>query len=351
MLEQSEIPHYLLSLGLVKPRAVLEEDLAVVDASRRNCVFIATTRDGPTYVVKQAGPRSAPTLEHEAAVLRALAQVPRLAGHVPEVVDHDADAARLVLRSPGGARDWVEHHGSGRFPRVPARALGRVLAALHRIPADGVADLPTGFDRMWGLSLPEPPHERLLDLSAGAQDLVARLQASSSTCDRLRELRDGANDDELVHGDLRWDNCLVVAAPGSRRRTRVLLIDWELAGRGPAAFDIGTVLAEYLRVWVGSIPIVAPSDPGRLASQARHPLWRMQPAIEAFWSGYRRANPRAPTLRRVIELAAVHVLQTAVERAQGLTAPSAHVVTLVQLADNLLREPEDAALSLLGLRV
>src|SRR3954449_7561099 len=108
MLDQSEIAHYLLSLGLVKPSAVVEGDLTIADASRRNCVFIATTRDGPTYVVKQAGPRSAPTLEHEAAVLRALAQAPELAGHVPEVVDHDADAARLVLRSPGGAHDWVE---------------------------------------------------------------------------------------------------------------------------------------------------------------------------------------------------------------------------------------------------
>jgi hypothetical protein len=39
-----------------------------------------------------------------------------------------------------------------------------------------------------------------------------------------------------------------------------------------------------------------------------------------------------------------------VERAQGLAAASAHVVTLVQLADNMLRDPEDAGLSLLGLR-
>ena len=59
MLGHSQIAHYLLSLGLLKPRAVVEDGLTVVDASRRNCVFIATTRSGPTYVVKQAGPRSA----------------------------------------------------------------------------------------------------------------------------------------------------------------------------------------------------------------------------------------------------------------------------------------------------
>jgi hypothetical protein len=143
---------------------------------------------------------------------------------------------------------------------------------------------------------------------------------------------------------------VAVAAPGSRRLTRVLLVDWELAGRGPAGFDVGTVLAEYLRLWVGSIPIVEPSDPGRLVDHARHPLWRMQPAIEGLWSAYQRASSRPPTLRRVIELSAVSLLQTAAERAQGLAVASAHVVTLMQLADNMLREPEDAALSLLGLR-
>jgi aminoglycoside phosphotransferase (APT) family kinase protein len=350
MLEQSDIAHYLLSLGLVKPRAVVEENLTIVDASRRNCVFLAAVRGGPTYVVKQAGPRSARTLAHEAAVLRVLAEATALAAHVPTVVHHEPQAARLVLRTPGDARDWDEHQGAGRFPRIPARILGRVLAGLHRIPADEVEGRPPGVDPMWGLSLPEPPHELLLDLSVGAQDLVARLQGSHALCDRLDALRSAGSDGALVHGDLRWENCLAVPAPGSRRRTRLLLVDWELAGRGAAGFDIGTVLAEYLRSWVGSIPIVDPGDPGRLVARAGHPLRRMRPAIQAFWSAYGLANPQRPTLRRVIELAAVRVLQNAVERAQGLARSSAHVVTLVQLADNMLRHPDEAALGLMGLR-
>jgi hypothetical protein len=127
-------------------------------------------------------------------------------------------------------------------------------------------------------------------------------------------------------------------------------VDWELAGRGAAGFDVGTVLAEYLRVWVGSIPIVDPTDPGRLMARARYPLARMHPAISAFWCAYRAAAPAGPALRRVMELAAVRLLQTAVERAQGLAAPSPHVLTLVQLADSTLRDPEGVALFLLGLR-
>ena len=350
MLEQSDMAHYLLSLGLVKPRDIVEGDFSVIDVSRRNCVFLAKRRAGRTYVVKQARPRTAHTLAHEAAVLRVLADVPDLAGQVPTVVHHEREAARLVLSTPAGARDWTEHHSSGRFPRVPARVLGRVLASLHRLPAEGMEELPPGVERMWGLSLPEPPLELLLRLSAGAQDLVARVQASRTMCDRLAELREWDSGRGLVHGDLRWDNCLVVAAATSGRRTRVLLVDWELAGAGAAGFDVGTVLAEYLCAWVESIPIVDPADPGRLVFRARLPLWRMRPALHDFWSAYRRSNPESPTLRRVVQLAAVRILQTAVERAQALTFPSAHVVTLLQLADSLLENPDDAALGLVGLR-
>ena len=129
-----------------------------------------------------------------------------------------------------------------------------------------------------------------------------------------------------------------------------MLIDWEVAGPGPAAFDVGTVLAEYLAAWIESIPIVEPADPGRLVARARHPLDRMRPAVHDFWSAYRAADPLCPALRRVIELAAVRLLQVAVEHAQRLSAPSAHVVTLLQLADNMLRDPEEAALALLALR-
>jgi Ser/Thr protein kinase RdoA (MazF antagonist) len=350
MLGHSQIAHYLLSLGLLKPRAVVEDGLTVVDASRRNCVFIATARSGPTYVVKQAGPRTALTLEHEAAVLRVLADAPELAGQVPAIVHEDRDMALLVLRTSAGGRDWREHHKAGRFSVAPARALGRSLAALHRHALDGIGDQPTDAERMWALQFAEPPLELIRDLSAGAQDLVARLQANPEMMDRLTRLREHDHPDAFVHGDLRWDNCLAIAAPGSRRRMRTFLIDWELAGRGEAALDVGTVLAEYLSAWVGSIPIVEVATPGRLLSQAKHPLKRMQPATDAFWSAYREQSSTPPVLRRVLELTAVHLVQTAVERAQVLWAPSGHVVTLLQLAENILLEPERAAHALLGLR-
>jgi aminoglycoside phosphotransferase (APT) family kinase protein len=344
-LEHSHVGHYLLSLGLVNPRAVTEEDLTVSDVSRRNTVFLATTSHGPTYVVKQAGLGTAESLAREAAVLRALAQIPALAELAPVLVHYDDAAVRLVLRSPPDAIAWAEQP---RPPQLAAGALGRALAEVHAARPE-LGGTPHAVDRLWGLSLPEPPLERLRDMSAGALDLLALVQDSRELCDRLRRLHDDAGDDAFVHGDLRWDNCMALPAPGSRRRTRVLLIDWELAGRGRRAEDLGTALGEYLRLWVGSVPIVNASDPGRLVGRARHPLDRLQPAMRALWAGYRCVSTRPVALRRVTEMAGVRLLQAAMEYAQGLVTVTAEVLTLLQVADNVLRTPDAAAWGLLGL--
>jgi thiamine kinase-like enzyme len=189
----------------------------------------------------------------------------------------------------------------------------------------------------------------LLDLSAAALDLLSRVQAHELVCTRLRELREAVSADALVHGDLRWENCMLVAAPGARRRTRVLLVDWELGGLGPAAFDIGTALAEYLIAWVASIPMPDPHDPSRFAEHAGHPLAQMQPAVHALWRTYCSARTRPPALARVVDLAAVRLLQAALERARQADELPAHAVVLAQVAAHLLRDPEGTALALLGL--
>src|SRR3954453_22621923 len=103
-LKQSQVAHYLVSLGLVNPRAVVEEDLVITEVSRRNTVYLVTSSEAEAYVVKQGAAATAAALANEAAVCGALAGAPELRGVVPELAHHDPSAARLVLRSPAGAQ-------------------------------------------------------------------------------------------------------------------------------------------------------------------------------------------------------------------------------------------------------
>jgi aminoglycoside phosphotransferase (APT) family kinase protein len=347
VLEHSQVAHYLLSLGLVNPRAVIEEDLTVTDVSRRNTVFLATSARGPSYVVKEPGPAGAATLAREAAILTGLARAPALAGLIPELVHYDEAAVRLVLRSPPGALDWGRQR---RFSPLTARALGRALAAVQTVRLE-VEPLAGDDERLWGLSLPEPSLARVRSLSAGALDLLSRVQADRDLCDRLSMLRDEVSDPVFIHGDLRWENCLAVPCARGRRRTRVLLIDWEHAGPGWPELDLAAALAEYLRTWVDSFPAVQPeSDLSRLDAGARRPLAAMQAAMLALWLEHRRATSQRVGMLRVTELAAVRLLETAFEYAGGAPFVTGHVIVLMQVAANMLQAPGYAAWNVLGLR-
>jgi aminoglycoside phosphotransferase (APT) family kinase protein len=242
----------------------------------------------------------------------------------------------------------------GRFSTVLARASGRALASLHRMPPAAVGARPGGLDPAWHLSWHRPWLRQFFELSFAGIELLRLVQGSDELCGVLDDLRGSWRAETLIHGDVRWDNWVAPPATASGRRTRVILLDWEVAGPGDPCLDIGAFLAEYLSAWVHSIPIVDSCDPGRMLRHARRPLDRMQPAIQAFWTAYcRTSNQHAhgTALARAVQFAAARLLQAAVEESAADSELRAHTVAALQLAVNIVQRPGDAAARLLGLPV
>ena len=149
----------------------------------------------------------------------------------------------------------------------------------------------------------------------------------------------------MVHGDVRWDNCSP-SRRGSRRWTKLELIDWELCESGDPAVDVGAFLGEYLRAWVAVDPDRRPPRSGPLRAR-RVPLRRMRPAVGAFWrpmpatGGFAGGAGRdAPA---VVRFAAVRLLMAAFEEAQALGELRPGVLALLPLSQNVLRRPDEAA--------
>jgi hypothetical protein len=185
-------------------------------------------------------------------------------------------------------------------------------------------------------------------------ELVRLLQGSPELCERLEALNESRDDVAIVHGDLRPNNCVVFPRLRAVRRTRIALVDWELARRGDPHVDLGAVLGEYLQVWLWSISVFDGSDLGQAPRHARHPLEAMQPAIRAFWRSYvdacrdQGAGPR-PSLRRAVEFSAARLVEVAFERAQSDSALDPRSGLALQLALNVLGRPTEAAVHLFGL--
>ena len=112
----------------------------------------------------------------------------------------------------------------------------------------------------------------------------------------------------LTHNDLKLDN-LLLHLEGFRdlpetessglplSDTSVIpepvirLIDWEQWTWGDPAFDLGTLLASYLRFWLNSIPMNTVMDLETALQLAVYPLDQLQPSLVALVQSYFRSFP------------------------------------------------------------
>jgi aminoglycoside phosphotransferase (APT) family kinase protein len=359
VLALDDVAAYVLDCGLVKPEAIVDGGLTVTDLSRRNKVFLVTADVGRCFVLKVAAPEHGDAITREAAVLACLrdaASGRRLLAHIPRVAADDRANGVLVLETTRTAHDFMHHHkrhARGRFSVALARDVGRLLADLHGLPASLLDDLPGAEPRGWGSRLHRPALEAVSDAGFATLELLRLVQGFDALCSGLEALARQPFQLTPIHGDVRWANLVAPAGSGGRR-DRAVLIDWELACAGDPCIDVGAFLADYLRAWVQSIPIVDPRAPGRLLDRARAPLSRMQPALRGFWDGYARGSGRAGPdlarfLRRCTSYAAVRLLEGAYEEVHDASTLRPTVLHELQLCANLLSRPDDAAGLLLGL--
>jgi thiamine kinase-like enzyme len=331
MLTRPEVVPYLLRRGLIGAESVVDGDLTIVDASRRNHNFGILRKRGKSYLLKQgtdAGRKE--TIANEALVYSSL----RLDPYLPRLVHYDSDEHVLVLEYLTDARDLHDHQiRTGRFSTRLASSIGRALRALHR---KEWRDEFFVHQPPWVLSIHRPSLETLCDTSGGNLQVIKIVQQYPEYCELLDALRAEWRTDAFIHFDLKWDHCLVSS-------TRLKIIDWEIAGVGDADWDVGSVFSAYLNSWLLSIPITgeAPS-----LQYARYPLETIQPALRAFWRSYAQDNER---LLRAVRYAAARLTQTAYEQLQTASDIVGTAVCALQLGLNILRRPADAARDLLGI--
>ncbi len=336
MLEQHEVAAYLLKRRLVSRRAIVAGRLHVSDVSSRNRNFRVSGGPGESYLLKQGiAADSAHSLRNEVALYRRLSGAGAAgANAVPRLHGYDRRRGILILEWIAGGTDLDALHGRrGRCPAVLAAAQGRALAAIHAVARDGEA---LREDPPWVLALHRPPLEALRYLSAASVTLVRHLQADERLGAAFDALREGWRPDVLVHRDVKWANCIAHPRPGGVRPTRIRLVDWEMAGWGDPAFDVGSALSDFAAFGLDA-------GPGAV-----------RPAAAAFWDAYVRAcglgdAAAVALLERSVRFAGARLVQSAYEHTQETTVMSPRVLRLVDLARELLLPGGPAARDVLGL--
>lgn len=360
---------YLLERGLVSVGSILEGDLAVVSVARRNRNLRVERGDGPGYLIKQPdGPVQGTqhTLWREAAFFDLCQREPSLAEVreiVPRLLYFDPQGPLLafeLLEKPANLWDRYSAADAARFPVATARATGRALGTVHRVlrPFARTDDPRLGFlaqGTPWVLRVHKPGPELLSSLSQANYQTLRILQTQeglSQSLDRVGRLWTA---ETVIHGDIKSDNVLVLpSTDGDSAEPPVRLVDWELVQTGDPAWDVAGALQDFILFWVFSMPFDGGVDPERLAAEARYPLASLQPAMRAFWRGYRAGAGLWPeagnaVLARAVPFSAARLIQSAYELAHDAATLPAYSALLLQICANLLRDPEAGQVELYGL--
>ena len=347
-----------MSSGLVPAADIVEGNFAVMETGRRNRNFKVLRESAPGLFVKQAKSLEAQataTLWREAAFASRVQTDPAyggLAQLMPQLIRYDPSRHAIVSNLIDGAESAGEYQGRKReFPGEIATALGRALAHIQRFgPAlAGDPHLRTALPRQvpWVMTLDRSGIAFLGSTAPLGPQLVAELQQMPDFLALLAALRREWHQDTLMHGDMKWDNCLVRGGAGT---LEMMIIDWELVDIGDAAWDVASIFKEYVvtalfALIAASQNPAAPPDPDWLAS--------VRPAARQFWKSYAAAlslspEQSRPLLDRAIRFTAPRLVISVLEYLSILPNDTTTMKAMLQVAVQLLTAQQLMTANLLG---
>jgi thiamine kinase-like enzyme len=355
MLNQHEVVPYLLSRDLIGAQCVVDGNVAVIDNSRRNRNYRIISPDG-CYLLKQAvGSDRIETLSREAVIykqLRSASQKNGIATHLPRFCAYDSEQHILILELIQYAETLREQQQRlGRVCSLSAEKTAHALAALHR--ANLSLKEKTTTSRASVLSLHQPSLPSYRTVSRGALQLVEIIQKQKGLTEHLDRLRHEWQPSGFIHGDIRAENFLI-PVPVARSKRSVKIVDFEFAGVGDTAWDVGSLLSEYLSFWLFSFPVMTATHLDRFIHLADCPLEMIQPSVRSFWTQYVQCmalhdSKSDQFLLRAVKFSALRLFVMAFEMGPALSAVNTYILSLVQVGMNILAQPEKAAAELFGI--
>jgi hypothetical protein len=168
----------------------------------------------------------------------------------------------------------------------------------------------------------------------------------------------------VIHDDPRFANFLLMDAASLTaklsnrsselpRQARLQLIDWEKWKWGDPAYELGKVVANYLNLWLQSLPVSANMDLADALNQASLPLAAVQPSTGALVEAYLGNFPQILThqpdfLVRLTQFAGLGLIRQ-VQIYISQKSPVGNIeMAMAQVAKSLLCQPEASISTVLG---
>ncbi|BAY76747.1 aminoglycoside phosphotransferase [Nostoc linckia NIES-25] len=376
-LSSHNVIQYLQNAGLCNSEGGSDK-FDLPGSSKKNFNLVVTLADNRKLLLKQERNVTSEDQPHELfkewlfhqllqqfPVFGNASAMPTAVNHAPLVVHFDEENSILVRNY---LSDYLElgtvYHNNEIFPPEIAYAIGTALAGLHRTTfqrreyRDFMSAAPQGefrygfYNPAQGVGSISP--EIFGTVPSDALKFYLLYQQYESLESAIADLAYDWNPCCLTHNDLKLDNILVHSRWEQLDNCLVRLIDWEACAWGDPAFDLGTLLASYLEIWLKSLVVDPTIELEESLNLALIPLEILQPSMIALIRSYLNAFPmileyRSDFISRVIQfagLALIHQIQDTITWRKYFS--NADICTL-QVAKSLLTMPEQAVLSIFGI--
>jgi len=357
------LPHYLMTKGLAGADTIVDGDFMLAEAGRRNRNFkIFRRKQGGLFVkqIKTADAQAITTIQREAAFYRTVhsdAKYAALSRMMPGFFDYEGSRHALTLSLTENAESLSEHQmRQGEMPENTARLMGNALGIAHAhgamVAADPAMRSLFPYQLPWPMMMEQTGIAFLNGFGTTGPQIVRAMQQMPTLQTMLSGLRQFWQYDSLIHGDMKWDNCLI-SQPAGAMEPQLTIVDWELADIGDGAWDVATIFKEYLVAAILSFNARQNAAAQNLPAPPDQSIARSQPSIRAFWKAYMQGRglsgaQAAACLDRAVRYTAARMIIAVLEYLGASSQFSPLGDTMLETARGILESPQAAAAQMIG---
>jgi thiamine kinase-like enzyme len=294
----------------------------------------------------------------------------------PEVLHFDPENSIIVFKYLDNYRDLSDFYAKeNHFSTSIATEMGIALATIHRLTCDRsdhraffqASAEPQPSDQgaasnqvaQWTQGLERIGPEVFGMFPADGLKFLALYQRFDSLGNAIAELSAAYQPCCLTHNDLKFNNILLhhdwveLTSDPQPGQSVLRFIDWERSGWGDPTFDVGSLLAGYLQIWLSSLVVSKDITIDESLRMAMIPLDLLQPSLAAFMSAYLANFPemlqsRSNFLQRTVQFAGLALIQQIQAMIQYQKVFGNTGICMLQVAKSLLCRPEQSVSTVFG---
>jgi Phosphotransferase enzyme family len=372
LLSSQNVIDYLIDRGHCHPR---EREFAQIKAkSSKNFNLLVSLRGDRHLLVKQEPHDRAGKTDGDFAkewrihqLLTRYCELSPIRPLISEIVDFDPDRSTIIFKYLHRYCDLGDFYSEKQtFPTAIAASIGQSLATIHRSTFNN-RDYKNFLFQDTQKAI-EPPKYFLRGLEAIRPGVFGQVSQENLTFFKLyqryesfgaaiAQLKNAYQCSCLIHNDLKLDNILLYS-PWEEAKTKkeslVRIIDWELFTWGDPGFDLGKMLASYLRIWLSSITISTDIDLDTALHLARTPLEALQPSLVILIEAYFNTFPdilevRPDFFKRVMQFTGLALLRRIWLGVHRHELFGNNQICMLQVAKTLLCNPEGSIPTIFGI--